>query len=111
MAEKRDGVADGWILFEGWCKRNGGTPIRGSSSADHVCFKGPLPDDTIDPGDDGTVDVAFPGGGRLSQLEQDRLELKLRAAKLRLYEAELEFNITSELVNTVLKKTKKKKKK
>lgn len=83
MAAKRDGVADGWILYEGWCKRNGGIPIRGSSSAEHICFKGPLPEDTIDPGDSGTVDIAVPGGGRASQFDLARAEFALREAELR----------------------------
>jgi len=100
MAEKRDGVSDGWILFEAWCRRNGGIPIRGRSSADHICFKGPLPDDTIDPGDPGTVDVTVPGSGGL--FERDRLELALRAAQLRLDQAKLDHKITSEQVSKAL---------
>ena len=107
MAGKKDGVADGWLTFEAWCERNHGTPIRGGSGEGHTCFVGPI-NETISPGDPGTVDIAVPGDGRLSQLEQDRLELKLRAAKLRLDEAELEFNTTSELIKAVLKMTKKK---
>lgn len=106
MAEKRDGVADGWILFEAWCRRNGGTPIRGRDSSGHICFVGPLPDDTIDPGDPGTVDVAVPGGGKLQQLDLDRLDLKMREAELRREEAELDFKRASELIRAVTERTK-----
>jgi hypothetical protein len=102
---QRDGVADGWILYEAWCKRNGGTPIRGRDGSGHVCFVGPI-DQTIDPGDEGTVDIVVPGSGKLPQFEVDKLELKLRAAKLRQEEAELEFKKTTELINAVLKKAK-----
>ena len=103
---QRDGVADGWILYEAWCKRNGGTPIRGRDSSSHMCFVGPI-DQTIDPGDEGTVDIAVPESGKLPQFEVDRLELELRAAKLRQDAAELEFKRTTELINAALKKGKK----
>ena len=104
---QRDGVADGWILYEAWCKRNGGIPIRGRDPSSHMCFVGPI-DQTIDPGDEGTVDIAVPGSGTLPQFELGRLELELRAAKLRQDKADLEYKRTSELLNAAMKKAKKK---
>ena len=41
VAGKRDGVKDGWILYKAWCKRNNGTPVRGTNSAGHMCIVGP----------------------------------------------------------------------
>lgn len=105
---QRDGVADGWILFEAWCRRNGGTPIRGRDSGSHICFVGPLPDDTIEPGDPGTVDAGSPGGGKFDQLELDKLDLKLREAQLRRDEAEHDFQRTSELIRSLTERRAKK---
>jgi hypothetical protein len=106
MAEKKDGVADGWILFKGWCQRNGGTPIRGRSSGEHICFVGPLPDDTIEPGDDGTVDIAFPGSGIPPKLWEEVLALEMRSAELRLEEAKLKHGIAIEQINRFKQKAK-----
>lgn len=103
MAKKKDGVADGWILYKGWCERNGGTPIRGGGSAEHVCFMGPLPDDTIDPGDDGTVDVAIPGSGLMPKFGEEMVAIEIRATKLRLDKAQLEFEIAKERVSQLEK--------
>jgi hypothetical protein len=108
MAKKKDGVADGWILFKGWCERNGGTPIRGGSSADHVCFLGPLPDDTIDPGDAGTVDIAIPGSGLMPKFGEEMLALEIRASKLRLDKAQLELDIAKNRMSRSESKTKEK---
>ncbi len=92
MASKKDGVADGWILYKGWCERNGGTPIRGSSSADHICFIGPLPDDTIDPGDDGTVEV---GTGSIKPEFRDKLlDLNMKAVELEQEKSKVKFDIS-----------------
>ena len=96
MAKKRDGVVDGWILFRGWCERNGGTPIRGGGSADHVCFIGPLPDDTIDPGDDGTVDIAIPGSGLMPKFGEQMIAIELQSSKLRLDRAQLDLEIAKD---------------
>ena len=101
MVEKKDGVVDGWILYEGWCKRNGGTPIRGIDSASHICFVGPLPENTIDPGDDGTVDIITPGSGIRSRLLEEMVALEVRAAELRLDQAKLDFNITTERIKSL----------
>ena len=101
MAIKADGVADGWLLFEGWCKRNGGTPIRGSSSADHVCFVGPLPEDTIDPGDEGTVDVTTPDDV-ISGITRERLELELQVAELEFKQAEFNYKVATSQITSLL---------
>ena len=100
MAGKRDGVEDGWILYQAWCKRNHGTPVRGTNSAGHMCIVGPT-GQTIDPGDEGTVDIALPEDGRFSKLDRTRLELGLRAAKLRRDEAELEYERTTKIIEVL----------
>jgi len=100
---QRDGVADGWILYEAWCKRNGGTPIRGRSG-DHICFVGPLPDSTIDPGDDGTVDMTGTGpGGVFDILDERKLEIAMKHADLQLEEARLRHERTKTYVETARK--------
>lgn len=106
MAKKRDGVNDGWILFSGWCERNGGTPIRGGSSADHVCFIGPLPDDTIDPGDDGTIDIAVPDSGLLPKFGEQMLALEIEASKLRIDRAKLNLDMAKDRINRFEAKSK-----
>ena len=95
---QRDGVADGWILYEAWCKRNGGTPIRGRDGAQHMCLKGGI-DETIDPGDEGTVDITVPAGGVFDQLHLDRLDLQLRAVQLRRDEAEHDLRRATALID------------
>jgi len=99
---QRDGVADGWILYEAWCKRNGGIPVRGRDSASHMCIKGPT-GGTIDPGDPGTVDLTGPKSGVLDDLERDRMALAVQAAKLRRDEADLDLRRVTELVNVASK--------
>ena len=101
---QRDGVADGWILYEAWCKRNGGIPIRGRDGGGHTCLVGPLPDDTIDPGDEGTVDLTGPAGGG-GPLEDERLKLKLQAAKLDLLEAQNRYDKVEQVINGLLDKS------
>lgn len=98
---KKDGVTDGWILYKGWCERNGGTPIRGGGSAEHVCFIGPLPDDTIDPGDDGTVDVAVPGSHLTPRFGEEMIAIEIRATQLRLDKAQLDMEIAKERVKSL----------
>jgi len=106
MAEKRDGVADGWLLFEAWCRRNGGLPIRGRSGAGHTCFVGPI-DQTIDPGDPGTVDAIDPRNDKLPDLELSRLEFAVSAAKLKLEQAKLEHKAAEHLADSIKKKIRK----
>jgi len=103
MQSHRDGVSDGWILFEAWCKRNGGTPIRGSSPGDHICFVGPLPDDTIEPGDTGTVNAGPTERTDLGRLEELRLDLALKAADVELEEAKLRHEKVKRLVEAARK--------
>ena len=106
---QRDGVADGWILYAAWCKRNGGTPIRGRTPADHICYVGPLPDNTIDPGDPGTVDVTGSGdGGVFDVLDDLTLDLALKAADVELEEARLRHERTKVLVEKARKSRKSK---
>ena len=100
---QRDGVADGWILYEAWCKRNGGIPIRGRNGGQHVCLVGPT-DQTIDPGDEGTVDLVGPGGGG-GPLEDERLKLQLQAAKLAALEAQNRYERVEQLITGRLKKS------
>lgn len=104
---KRDGVADGWILYEAWCRRNGGVPTRGRDPGSHMCTKGPFSPTgdpgTIDPGDPGTVDLTGPKSGVLDDVDRDRLELAVRAATLRRDEADLDLRRVTELVNLTTK--------
>jgi hypothetical protein len=50
------------------------------------------------------VDIAVPGSGRLDDLERDRLDLKLRAAKLRRDEADLDLSRVTEVVKMATQK-------
>lgn len=104
MQKKKDGVADGWNLFKAWCESKGGTPIRGGGSADHVCFIGPLPDDTIDP-DVAAVNVFMPADDTRSHLVHRRIELALREAKLRLDEATLSYDTTIARIEAISRAT------
>lgn len=106
--KKKDGVADGWILYKAWCERNGGTPIRGGSSAEHICFIGPLPEDTIDPGDEGTVDIATPEGDDTHAFDQERLALGMLEAKLELDKAELQYKTKVARINQAMSAAKSK---
>ena len=56
---------------------------------------------TIDPGDEGTVDMALPEDGRFSKLDRARLELSLRTAKLRRDEAKLEYERTTKIIEAL----------
>ena len=105
MAGKRDGVEDGWLLFEAWCRRNGGTPFRGRSSADHVCAVGPI-DQTIEPGDPGTVDLTGPGGRKPTDLVVGRLDLAVKAAELKVEQARQDLRAAEHAANAVRKKKK-----
>ena len=97
---QRDGVADGWILYEAWCKRNGGIPIRGRSGGQHICLVGPT-DQTIDPGDDGTVELTG-GSGVPDALEDERLKLRLQAAKLELAEAQNRYERVEHIITSMI---------
>ena len=98
MAEQRDGVADGWILYEAWCKRNGGTPIRAGQGQGHSCWVGPI-DETIDPGDEGTVDVAVPDSGMPPELLDEMVALEVQIVELRLAESKLNYNRAIDRIN------------
>lgn len=97
---QRDGVADGWILYEAWCKRNGGIPIRGRNGGAHTCFVGPI-DQTIDPGDDGTVDSIDPRGHTLPGLEVSKLDLAVSAAEVKVEQARLDLAAAKHLARAV----------
>jgi hypothetical protein len=89
-----------WLLFKEWCEGKGGTPIRGTGLDDHVCFIGPLPDDTIEPGNEVfDVDIHEPERPLQSMIKQ--LELKLRISKLRIKEEELNYKRTGELIKSM----------
>lgn len=98
MASKKDGVADGWILYKAWCERNGGTPIRGTSSADHICFIGPLPEDTIDPGDDGTVETA--PDGLKPEFRDKLIDLNMKAIEIQEEKSKIKFEIAKDRIKS-----------
>jgi hypothetical protein len=103
MTKAQDGA---WLLFSQWCSRNGGTAFR-APDGEHVCSVGPV-DQTISPGDPGTVDLVNTPPGSHPDFNHDRLDLVLKAAELKLQEAELDFRVIQSRVKFAKSKISKK---